>query len=218
MFSLLLAYLMTQKRRLGPGEDRERFAFAKRDGPTKSWPPWSGISTPTGSEAEPVAVNGSGVRAMLQASGDASLVLVSLRGLGKTAWWGPLGTPLSDIAYSLPLAAFTMTARELDLEAAPEEGPVAQVARTVDKLERRRDLLKRAEGQGRKGQGGGQGKTQLHFQEPDTIFQGEMFDRLRGGGGGPGNGRPPARAGGKGQGALRRCGQDRQRIGRGRKT
>ena len=175
-FLLLMAYLITRSRDWDGAEIRALCLCQEEDGDemvNAAARAFSGYRI----DAKPVAIKGSGIRAMLDASRDASLVLINFD-LRDNTLVGPLGVSLPEIAYSLPLAAFAMPAREIDLEAEPEEGQVAQVARTLDKLERRRDLLKMARAKADKAKLEAKDKQQ-QFQEPDTIFQGEMFERLR---------------------------------------
>ena len=175
-FLLFMAYLMTRNRDWEGAEIRALCLCPEQES-AETLAAMEQTFSDYRIEARPEAVTGSGVRAMLEACRGASLVLVPFE-VRDNSLVGPMDTPLPEIAYSLPLAAFAMPARELDLEAAPEEGQVAQVARTMDKLERRRDLLKRAQAKAERALARAREK-QLEFQEPETIFQGEMFERLR---------------------------------------
>jgi hypothetical protein len=82
-------------------------------------------------DAEPVVVPHQDARAIATRSGAAALVFLPFQLRGEKLLAG-FGLELEDLVAKLPLTAFVQAAEDLALDAAPEEGPQAELAELVE--------------------------------------------------------------------------------------
>jgi amino acid transporter len=84
-------------------------------------------------QAEAVLVEEAGPAAVALRSGDASLVFLPFRLRGNQPV-GPFDGSLESLLAPLPVIALVLAAEDIDLDAEPEEGTVAEAARVLDAL------------------------------------------------------------------------------------
>lgn len=90
----------------------------------------------------------------------------------------PFGKPLAGIVALLPLAALVLAAEDLDLDAEPEEGKVAEVAAALDALAKAEKTADQAHKDALELQEEASEKIRLS-QDPEAVFQGEWIGRMR---------------------------------------
>ena len=94
-------------------------------------------------EAEPRIVPNADHNALAAHSHDADLVILPFRFKGNEIS-GPFGTP-ADLLPRLPTTALVLAARDIDLDAEPEEGQAAEAAGALDALSEARQKAQEAE-------------------------------------------------------------------------
>lgn len=128
---LLLAYLMSR---------REPWSRARLRVLTERAPDATGNETMAGLQAEleeariPAEVSvveATDWNAILQASSGTALSFVTFR-VNRKGLRDPSGAPMPSSLEGLPPMALVLAARDIDLEAQPDEGPQAEVARAQD--------------------------------------------------------------------------------------
>ena len=85
-------------------------------------------------EAEPVLIANATADAITEYSADASLVFLPFR-LKETHVIDPFGNPMEDTLFLLPVVAMVMAAKDIDLDAEPEEGEAGEKAQVLDALD-----------------------------------------------------------------------------------
>lgn len=84
--------------------------------------------------AEPVLIENTDDAAVVENSHNASLVFLPFQLKGNHPL-GPFGNPLDELLEPLPVSILVLAAQDFDLDADPEEGDAAQMARAQDTLE-----------------------------------------------------------------------------------
>jgi flagellar biosynthesis GTPase FlhF len=82
-------------------------------------------------QAEPELVEKASFEKVIEHSGKASIIFFPMRVRG-TRLINPLGVPFDQLLSRLPLAALVIAAEDIDLEAEPEEGDLAEKAAARD--------------------------------------------------------------------------------------
>jgi hypothetical protein len=95
-------------------------------------------------QAEPVIVKEGPLEIMLGHSADATMVLLPFRLAGNTMK-GPFDFTIEDVCLRLPVTALVLAAKDVDLDAEPEEGAAGEMARAMDSLEEAQEKVKAAE-------------------------------------------------------------------------
>lgn len=94
--------------------------------------------------AEPQVVEGEGSELLVRHSRDASLVFMPLR-LARNQPLDPFGNPLNEVLGPLPPTVMTMAARDIELDAEPEEGEAAEKVRILDAVADNRRVVELTE-------------------------------------------------------------------------
>lgn len=142
--SLLLAYLTT---RTSDWKHAVIRLIAPRSGKKSSEKIRTDLETMLAEvriDAEPLVVEKADPAGILETSYDASLVFLpfTLRG---TRAVGPAGRSLAEAGEGLAVVAFVMAEQDLDLDAEPEEGRPAEIARVLDRAEEAEKAAREAE-------------------------------------------------------------------------
>ena len=115
--------------------------------------------------------------AVVEQSCDAAVVFFPLR-FGGGRLLDPFGGPLEDMAAGLGICALTRAAEDVDLDAEPEEGRVAEVAQALDQLaraeKRARLARERAEAARRQAE-----KKLEAASDPGAFSGGEWMELMR---------------------------------------
>jgi amino acid transporter len=85
-------------------------------------------------DAEPEIIETADADAVAEYSADSSLVFIPFR-LKKNQVVDPFGNPMEDTLFLLPIVAMVMAAKDIDLDAEPEEGEAGEKAQVLDALE-----------------------------------------------------------------------------------
>ncbi|MFC1885402.1 amino acid permease, partial [Thermodesulfobacteriota bacterium] len=94
--------------------------------------------------AEPIIVKEGPLEVMLGHSADATIVLLPFRLTGNQIA-GPFGFKIEDVCPRLPVSALVLAAKDVDLDAEPEEGTAGEIAQAMDTLEDAQEKVKEAE-------------------------------------------------------------------------
>jgi hypothetical protein len=84
-------------------------------------------------EAEPEIIETANSDAIAEYSADSSLVFLPFR-LKENRVVDPFGNPMEDTLFLLPIVAMVMAAKDIDLDAEPEEGEAGEKAQVLDAL------------------------------------------------------------------------------------
>ena len=99
-------------------------------------------------EAEPEIIEAADADAIAEHSADSSLVFLPFRLLNNQVV-DPFGNPMEDTLFLLPIVAMVMAAKDIDLDAEPEEGEAGVKAQVLDALEealkKEKEAVKKAE-------------------------------------------------------------------------
>ncbi|MBT8364234.1 MAG: amino acid permease [Deltaproteobacteria bacterium] len=99
-------------------------------------------------EAEPEIIENANADSIAEYSTDSSLVFLPFR-LKKNQVVDPFGSPMEDTMLLLPIVAMVMAAKDIDLDAEPEEGEAGEKAQVLDALEeaqkKEKEAVKEAE-------------------------------------------------------------------------
>jgi len=85
-------------------------------------------------EAEPEIIENAGADDIAEYSADASLVFLPFR-LRENRVVDPFGNPMDDSLFLLPVVAMVMAAKDIELDAEPEEGEAGEKAQLLDALD-----------------------------------------------------------------------------------
>jgi len=85
-------------------------------------------------EAEPEIIENADADDIVEYSADASLVFLPFR-LKENRVVDPFGNPMEDSLFLLPVVAMVMAAKDIELDAEPEEGEAGEKAQVLDALE-----------------------------------------------------------------------------------
>ena len=140
---LLLAHLMT---RSDPWEKTTLRVLTKGDGKRleSEKENLTKILEEIRIEADATIVDAFDADTIVQQSADASFVFLPMK-IKQNRILDPAGNSFERSLPRLPVSAVVMAAEDIDLDAAPEEGLAAQVARAADDLERARKKAAAAE-------------------------------------------------------------------------
>ena len=130
---LLLAYLMTRHQNWG--EAKIRLLAADYDKKSdQSIESLKAMLEEVRIEAEPEIVKDVNSDSFAEYSSDSSLVFIPFR-IKNNQVVDPLGNPMENTLFLLPVVAMVLAAEDIDLDAEPEVGKAAEMARAADALE-----------------------------------------------------------------------------------
>ena len=129
---LLLAYLMTRHEKWGEAKIRLLASDCnkKYDQSVESL---KAMLEEVRIEAEPEIVQDANADTIAEYSSDSSVVFLPFRIKGNQVV-DPLGNPMENTLFLLPVVAMVMAAEDIDLDAEPEEGKAAEMAQASDAL------------------------------------------------------------------------------------
>lgn len=140
---LLLAHLM--KRRPGWEEASIRVVSpAQKRSPGEVLDELSRVLEEIRIQAEPLVVEEASLDRFAEISAECSVVFLPFR-LKRGKMTGPFGVPLVEVAPRVRVAAMVLAAEDIDLDAEPDEGKAAEIARAYDSFMEARDRARGAE-------------------------------------------------------------------------
>jgi len=130
---LLIAYLMTRHEKWSEAKIRLLAADCSKE-TDQSIESLKSMLEEVRIEAEPEIVQDVSAETIAEYSSDSSVVFLPFR-IRNNQVVDPLGNPMENTLFLLPVVAMVMAAEDIDLDAEPEEGKAAEMAQASDALE-----------------------------------------------------------------------------------
>ena len=130
---LLIAYLMTRHEKWSEAKIRLLAADCSKEA-DQSVESLKEMLEEVRIEAEPEIVQDVSADTFAEYSSDSSVVFLPFR-IKNNQVVDPLGNPMENTLFLLPVVAMVMAAEDIDLDAEPEEGKAAEMAQASDALE-----------------------------------------------------------------------------------
>lgn len=130
---LLIAYLMTRHEKWSEAKIRLLAADYNKEA-DQSVESLKTMLEEVRIEAEPEIVKDVSADTIVEYSSDSSVVFLPFR-IRDNQVVDPLGNPMENTLFLLPVVAMVMAAEDIDLDAEPEEGKAAEMAQASDALE-----------------------------------------------------------------------------------
>jgi len=130
---LLIAYLMTRQEKWSEAKIRLLAADCSKKS-DQSIESLKKMLEEVRIEAEPEIVHDVSADTFAEYSSDSSVVFLPFR-IRNNQVVDPLGNPMENTLFLLPVVAMVMAAEDIDLDAEPEEGKAAERAQVSDALE-----------------------------------------------------------------------------------
>jgi len=130
---LLIAYLMTRHEEWREAKIRLLSADYSKEA-DRSVESLKAMLEEVRIEAEPEIVQDVSTNTIAEYSSDSSVVFLPFR-IRDNQVVDPLGNPIENTLFLLPVVAMVMAAEDIDLDAEPEEGKAAEMAQASDALE-----------------------------------------------------------------------------------
>jgi amino acid transporter len=139
---LLMAYLMTRSEQWSEARIRLRAVGSSQTGDLTIDSLHKKLED-VRIEAEPEIIETADADAIVEYSADSSLVFLPFR-LKENHVVDPFGNPMEDTLFLLPIVAMVMAAKDIELDAEPEEGEAGEKAQVLDALEEAQKIEKEA--------------------------------------------------------------------------